>query len=172
MRIVTLLFLACAVTAACAQMKGDFPKDGNELLDSCSVAVDAADSPTSLSALSRDRFTEQMTKMGWCAGYLQATGDTMSAMQVRLYMIGKMGVTLSGPDKVKEYALDGLRGACIPEKAPIIQVARVVVKWLREHPERLHELKSVLTEDALKDAFPCTAPMPTGETVKPAPMRP
>ncbi len=65
-----------------------------------------------------------MTKYGWCGGYLQATGDAMSETQVRLYTIAKMGVTLSGPDKVKEHALDSLRGACIPEKAPIIQVAR------------------------------------------------
>jgi hypothetical protein len=31
------------------------------------------------------------------------------------------------------------------------------VKWLRDHPERLHEQKSVLTLEALRGAFPCQA---------------
>jgi hypothetical protein len=42
---------------------------------------------------------------------------------------------------------------CLPNEATIAQLARVVVKWLREHPERLHELKSFLVMEALKTNF-------------------
>lgn len=171
MKILDIILFTCAVTPAYAQQKGDFPTDGNGLLDYCSVMVDAADSPASFSSLSGNGFTEQMTKFGWCAGYLQATQDALITTEVKLAIIAMTGVTLSGPDKAKEYALDSLRVACIPEKAPILQLARVLVKWLREHPERLHELKSILTTAALKDAFPCQQPTPK-EAVKPAAVKP
>jgi hypothetical protein len=171
MKIQALILFTCAVTLACAQEKGGLPKDGNGLMDSCSVVVELGDSPTSLSSLNKDKFTEQMMKFEWCAGYLQATSEALSATQIELYLMSTMGLTFSGPDKVKEYAFEKLRGACIPEKAPISQLARVLVKWLREHPERLHESKSGLTADALKDAFPCPASTPAKE-VKPAPTAP
>jgi hypothetical protein len=46
-------------------------------------------------------------------------------------------------------------GVCIPEKVPPLQLARVVVKWLREHPEKLHEPISGLVTDAINAGFPC-----------------
>lgn len=169
MKILALILLACTVTPAFAQQKGNFPTDGNGLLDYCGVVVDAADSPASLTSLSGDRFTEQMGKFNWCAGYLQATQDAASLTEVNLALIAMTGVTLAGPDKVREYAFQTLRGACIPDKASVLQLARVLVKWLREHPERLHESKGILLVAALKDAFPCAAPTPTAD---PTPAKP
>jgi Rap1a immunity proteins len=83
----------------------------------------------------------------------------------------KTGVTLAGPDKAKAFALDSLRVACLPDNATLLQLARVLVKWLREHPERLHEPKSVLTTAALRDAFPCQQPTPK-EAPKPTTVKP
>lgn len=167
MRILAVVLLACAVTPACAQKKIDYPTDGNGLLDYCSVLVDSVDSPSSLTSLSSDRFNEQMMKFPWCAGYLQATQDRLEITQISIALTSMLGVTLSGPDKEKAAAFELLRGACIPEKAPILQLARVLVKWLREHPEELHKPKGVLMDQALKDSFPC-APPTQKEEVKPA----
>ena len=168
MRFLPLMLFACTtVTPACAQQKHDLPSDGNGLLDYCTVAITAADSPDSILSLSADRLTDQMMKLNWCAGYLQAAQDAASLTQIHLALIGAMGITLSGPDKQREAAFDMLRGACIPERAPVAELARVLVKWLREHPEKLHEPKSTLTLHAFIEAFPCPAVTPTKEAAKP-----
>jgi len=45
---------------------------------------------------------------------------------------------------------------CIPDSGiPVIQAARIIVKYLKEHPEQLHEDGMGLTVAALKDSFPC-----------------
>jgi hypothetical protein len=45
---------------------------------------------------------------------------------------------------------------CTPESGITNdQAARVVVKYLREHPERLHEKESLLAMAAFAEAFPC-----------------
>jgi hypothetical protein len=166
MRIFAAVLLACTVAPAYAQKKTDLPTEGNGLLDYCSVVVVAADSPDSILSLTGNRLTDQMMKLNWCAGYLQATQDAASLTQIDLALIGAMGITLSGPDKQREAAFDMLRGACIPERAPVSQLARVLVKWLREHPERLHEPRYILTKDAFKEAFPCPPVTPPKEAAK------
>jgi len=166
MRILALILFVCVVTPVGAQQKYDLPKDGNRLLDYCNVVVDLADSPGTLSSLSGDRLTDQMMKFSWCAGYLQALQEAASMTEVHLAIIGAMGVTLSGPDKQRAAAFEMLRGTCLPEKAPILQLARVLVKWLREHPARLHEPVFLLTNDAFKETFPCAPVTPAKEAVK------
>lgn len=47
------------------------------------------------------------------------------------------------------------RRSCIPTNAEYDQIIRVVVKYLRDHPERLHEHRRVLIPDAIGAAFPC-----------------
>jgi hypothetical protein len=46
---------------------------------------------------------------------------------------------------------------CIPNEVNQVQMARILVKWLRDHPERLHETDAFLTVDAFHNAFPCQA---------------
>ena len=81
------------------------------------------------------------------------------------------GLTFGGPQKLKQHAVESLRGPCFPDRAPILQLARVLVKWLREHPERLHEIKSILTTAAFRESFPCEQ-TPPKEAAKPAPAKP
>jgi len=158
------LFFACIPTSAYAQQKGNLPRDGNGLLDACSVMVDAADNPSYLTSLSGDRFTEKMGQFQWCAGYLEGIRDLLVQIHVNLMMMPLTKVTLEGPDKAKAYWLDNLNVACVPDdKVPVLQLSRVVIKWLREHPERLHELKGILTIAALRDAFPCQQASPSQE---------
>ena len=128
MRILALVLFACIATPVLGQQNGNFPADGNGLLDFCGVLVESADSPASLTSLSGDRFVEQMGKINWCAGYLQAARDVASLTHINLALIGMTGVTLAGPDKARDNAFNSLQPPCIPDKASILQIARVVVK--------------------------------------------
>ncbi len=47
------------------------------------------------------------------------------------------------------------RPHCRPEGTTLVQNVRVVVKWLKDHPERLHERADTLILQALKTGFPC-----------------
>lgn len=48
------------------------------------------------------------------------------------------------------------RQTCIPEGVTSTgQIALVLVKYLRDHPERLHESRGLLAFKALEAAFPC-----------------
>ena len=44
---------------------------------------------------------------------------------------------------------------CSPEDATSDQMGRVVVKYLRDHPEKLHEYAVLLVAVALIEAWPC-----------------
>jgi len=54
----------------------------------------------------------------------------------------------------------GLKGApmffCRPREVTAGQATRIVVKYLRDHPEELHKEDFVLVVAALSAAFPCT----------------
>ena len=54
-----------------------------------------------------------------------------------------------------EYQLKGAALFCQPDGTTTGQAARIVVKYLRDHPEELHKHDSVLAFTALKAAFPC-----------------
>ena len=45
---------------------------------------------------------------------------------------------------------------CAPDEGTTGQMARVVVKYLKDHPEELHMDEVVLISQALLDAFPCS----------------
>jgi Ssp1 endopeptidase immunity protein Rap1a len=168
MRALALFLFACVLTPTVHAR--DLPRDGNALLEYCSVIVEASDNPSSyLQSLSGDRFTEKMEQFHWCAGYLQGTQDVYELTLVHLATFSMAGLTFDGPEKLRQYAAKSLRGPCFPDNAPILQLARVLVKWLREHPERLHEYKNILTTDAFNDAFPCKEAAPPKEQARPAP---
>jgi hypothetical protein len=49
-----------------------------------------------------------------------------------------------------------IRFICLPRQGiSTDQATRIIVKWLQEHPERLHETPRILVFDALRSAFPC-----------------
>lgn len=63
-----------------------------------------------------------------CVGYIQGVVDAVSVLDYR---------------------------ACFPETAPYEQHARIVVKYLKDHPQQLHLHRFELTISALRAAFPC-----------------
>jgi hypothetical protein len=93
--------------------------------------------------------------------------DTAAQKEIALGIVLMMGVSLGGPEESRANAIKLLRGACLPERASIAQLARVTVKWLQDHPEKLHEAAGGLIYTALHDAFPCPAPDPVKHDVKP-----
>jgi hypothetical protein len=147
------LMLSGAVAPATVpqQPKLQFPKDGNGLLEYCGQLVDLFDQRLTSAA--------DETKLGWCLGYIQASRDFILHLKINMALAGMAGVTLSGPEKARPIVTQ-MSDMCIPDAAPMLELARVVVKWLRDHPEHLHELPDFLLLDALKDAFPCAAPTP------------
>jgi hypothetical protein len=44
---------------------------------------------------------------------------------------------------------------CIPHEVTVAQIQLVVVKYMREHPEKLHQDAGVIAGDALISAFGC-----------------
>jgi len=163
----TLVLLVCACVRSEAK---DLPKDGNDVLDQCSVMITLADSPQSTKSLSNEEFTEMMGKGSWCSGYLQAVEDASWESQLKVAIVfGTMKLTFAAPAKNQETAFQVLRTPCLPENVTVLQIARVVVKWLRDHPERLNQQKSILVGTALSDAFTCDSALPHLEEAKPAP---
>lgn len=164
-------------TPANAQQPSSIPpsQNGNSLLESCSHVVHVLDSPSSEVSLNQPAFAE---KFGWCTGYLQAIRDAIIISEKSFVMASSEGVKLTGPfpSVAQMLGLTGLEHKrpktaqelavplsmiCIPQEASSVgQLARVVVKWLRDHPERLHEDKTILTLEAFRDAFPCEAGAP------------
>jgi len=65
---------------------------------------------------------------GFCLGYLSGITDSNAALK---------------------------RDFCAPADATIEQFARVVVKWLRDNPAKLHLNAGDVSLTALRSAFPC-----------------
>jgi len=49
----------------------------------------------------------------------------------------------------------GVENVCVPDEVKLGQMILVVQKYLKDHPEKLHQGAAKLTMTALKEAFPC-----------------
>lgn len=78
---------------------------------------------------------EQMLGIAWCAAYISGMVDATR-------ILGDVN-----PDG---------RLICYPQEGiSNDQAMRIVVKWLEDHPQSLHESARMSTMIALADAFPC-----------------
>jgi hypothetical protein len=103
--------------------------DGNQLLESCTAAVQFMDNGSFSSAT-------QLRQTSWCTGYV--TG-LMQALD--------LARKLSDKQDQKNYpCLAGIASE---------QATRAIVKYLRENPEKLQERAVTLSLVALQRAFPC-----------------
>ena len=105
--------------------KGD---DGYKLLKRCDSFVKALDGAKDLS-------NNELAGATDCAGFMQ--GITSLNMYYRLK--GNVNVFFCLPK-------DGVNNA---------QAARIVLQYLRDHPEKLHRSESTLTIAALMEMFSC-----------------
>ena len=101
--------------------------DGNQLLKSCEAALTVADGVV--------QTLEGSLMAGFCLGFVQG----MSQMNDFYVSNTQKGRILF----------------CTPDGVTSGQAARLVVKYLRDHPELLHEDEFVLAVWALNVAFPC-----------------
>jgi hypothetical protein len=139
-------------------------EDGNNLLEQCTALVNLVDSPSPQNA----PLTEY-AKSSWCKGYLQATIDRFELTKINLALLATLGLKIAGPENRHEWYLQRLDPVCIPDDAPLIQIARVVVKFLRDHPEKLNAPEGNLVADALEDAFACHHDVSTAPPAKQPP---
>jgi hypothetical protein len=156
--ILAVVILASAPAQPDVQIS--FPRDGNGLLDYCGPAVAALDSPSVVIG-SAESHGIQMMKQGWCAGHLQTMREMILFSQVQQI---KTVAFLNGdknpeqtltPDVLRQVMAKDAEMTCIPNEVNQAQLARILVKWLRDHPERLHEPDYLLTFNAFHEAFPC-----------------
>jgi hypothetical protein len=101
---------------------------GNELLKQCQATLNREANPQ----VSRDEQDDSLL----CVAYIDGAMDTQ-------------GQTLELHPDLKTFRY------CLPDNVPLIQSVRVIVKFLKEHPEKLHMRASLLISVALVDVFPC-----------------
>lgn len=126
-----LCFVAILTVPSAASAADLKQKDGNELLGACGPVLNSMD------GISQNHGAEDSMLAGFCMGYLYGITGVNVLYQVSL------------PSK------DSLFFCSPKEGISTAQAVRVVVNYLRAHPEELHKQAMVLTLDALGKAFPC-----------------
>lgn len=128
MRVLYLAVLTIFLISVSTHAHAEF--DGNELLRDCNSVIKEENGAT----LS----TTELVGATYCNGYISGFLDSYS---IDSYAFEKA-------TQRKLYC-------CLPPKAKIIQLVRVIVKYLEEHPAELHENVRMLMMAALNKAFPC-----------------
>jgi len=106
---------------------------GNDVLKHCQTAIRFSDN--------NGAPTGEHFESGWCIGWVNS-----------VLQLTKLHNEWTDFTKQKPTLLQ----FCVPTSGiPIIQAVRIVVKYLKDHPEQLHEDGMGLTIAALKDSFPC-----------------
>lgn len=104
--------------------------DGEFLLESCSGALSPIKGETPKS--------KEAFQHGYCHGLLRGIRNAVIVYEDIIF---------------SKIELNGL--FCMPRDISGKQSIRVVVKYLNDHPEKLHEYDALLAMSALKEAFPC-----------------
>jgi Rap1a immunity proteins len=119
--------------------------DGTDMLKHCKAWVSLLDNsnfqdldnPDTLRAMARG----DLVNGAHCVGYVQGVIDDHFSCQIN--------------ETSSAAALDPVKHFCLPDGVTPNQTVRVIVKWLEDHPARLHEKAIGLVLDALRDNFPC-----------------
>lgn len=110
-----------------------FWESGNAFLAGCAPGFEKADQPSTQTDI-------EVVGLLACIGFLHGVTDGM--ILGTSFANGATNTTSPAP-------------WCMPPTATAIQVGRVLVKYIRAHPETAHESPSVLALYAFRDAFPC-----------------
>jgi len=123
-----LLCIAPAYSGKVDHSKGWSGMDGNDLLPMCQTGIEISDGNGKNVSASRSIDAIH------CSIYIQGFLDGIAVAQVA-----------PGATKI----------LCFPEGVNGLQMVRVVVKWLQDHPARLHEPAYSCVFAAVHDAFAC-----------------
>ncbi|HYY70175.1 MAG TPA: Rap1a/Tai family immunity protein [Terriglobales bacterium] len=130
-----LVLIVAALFAAVLPAFGEITAGkitGNDVLDRCQTAVRFADNDGAPVGEHLDA--------GWCFCWVTGTLELTKLHNDWTTFIKQKPTLLQ---------------FCLSHSIPVIQAVRVVVKYLKEHPEQLHEDGMGLTMTALKNSFPC-----------------
>lgn len=127
-----LLVFYCA-SIALAKAQPDITSSGNDFLASCSVIEKPSEKSTVVDFL----------KLGTCWGFMQGLEEGI-------------GLSFAAVNKGEGSIAD--LGVCLPSEGTVTteQSTRIVLKYIREHPEKAHERTATLVVLAMKIAFPCS----------------
>ncbi|MGA2903984.1 MAG: Rap1a/Tai family immunity protein [Candidatus Korobacteraceae bacterium] len=130
MKAVLGLVLSCALTWS-AHAANDYPGDsGNAFVRTCS-GIDRGD---------KDKTNVDLQKEVACVGYISGLVDGVTAeIAFTQWEIHK---NVPGP-------------YCLPEEVENGQLIRVVLKYVKDHPEKAHMRTGPLAVLAWQKAFPC-----------------
>ncbi len=141
--IISVLILGFGASGSRAQ---DTEKDnGNKLLDSCGEVVKAQDNPN---------YKADVYKFSWCIGYIRGYNAAMVMQRT------------ASSTTYSEYKTTGFLGVLLPDSVTNGQIARVIVKWLQDHPQDLHKDADMLTLSILREAFPTPVPAKVARNVQ------
>ncbi|HBT55629.1 Rap1a/Tai family immunity protein [Halopseudomonas aestusnigri] len=105
---------------------GSAVADGNKLLDQCQTAVQIMDGQNNFNNI-------EAVKLGQCLGFAAGVKNTLMIMSV--------------PSPVK---------ICWPEEGVSNgQAARILHKYLKDNPQKLHEDETLLAMLSMSEAFAC-----------------
>lgn len=132
--VVYCVLLMCVVVVLSGRSQGK-AITGNELQEKCTPALHVFDGDDT-GAVGPDG-----DKAWFCLGYVVSSLEAFDAGSV--WEVG-------GQSTVRMYP-------CFPpdKNVTLDQGLRIIVKYLRAHPERLHASGFLLSLAALKEAFPC-----------------
>ena len=129
---ILILSLGCFGLCQRGFAQGFSNTDGNMLLSRCKIHIKGMDNgPRSLSQ-------DEQVLAAYCIGYVTGVFDDHFWLQLS---------DTSPLDPTKYY--------CIPSGVSFNQMVRAVVKWLEDHPARLHEPAVLLIITSFKENFPC-----------------
>ena len=101
---------------------------------------------------------------------MMLTDESTSGMQANVNRYRAMGYIQGLLDSYAVFSTrdPSLKIYCMPEQGVSSAQARIlIVKWLKEHPERLHEQARLLVFHSLAEAFPCPEPSADNKTGQP-----
>jgi len=87
--------------------------------------------------------------------YIIEHGALIKATSCLLYIRGVADTLSLWKDESDVAKAHLLPPACIPDGASNFEMANVVLKYLNDHPNKLHESYSLLVILALQDGYPC-----------------
>jgi len=158
MRLVfAVAFLLLVAMPTESQQGFNLSRDGNGMLEACTHLLNGFDSPTLETTGSMVEYSHNTFKQGWCASHIQTMREMVVYDQLQ---VAKTVAVLSGEkdpsvEELKAMVSGSAELTCIPDEVKIEQLTRVLVKWLRDNPARLHEPASILTVEAFHAGFAC-----------------
>jgi len=124
------------INASAQTMAKDVSSSGNNFLEICSSVEIPADKMGAA----------DLANMNRCQGFMEGLRDGVG--------VAAAVIQHSNPKLNLKGSISDL-GICFPDEVNLLQVIRVVLKYVREHPEQAHSPSAVLVFTADLQAFPC-----------------